>query len=168
MDNSVIRRIHVLRQMTVAELRQEWETLYGEKCRSRNRDYLFRRLAWRVQEIAHGGLSNVAKARLDELGNDTFMRSRTPREALKAATAVNVEPVATTQSRSRRDPRLPSPGTVITRSYRGRELRLLVLDDGYDLDGVHYGSLTEAARAVTGSHWGGPLFWGLVQRKRKS
>jgi hypothetical protein len=67
----------------------------------------------------------------------------------------------------KRDPRLPSPGTVITRSYRGRELRLLVLDEGYELDGVHYGSLTEAARAVTGSHWGGPLFWGLVQRKRK-
>ena len=64
MDNTVIRRIHALRQMTVAELRVEWERLYGEPTSSRNRDYLFRRLAWRVQEIAHGGLSDAAKARI--------------------------------------------------------------------------------------------------------
>ncbi len=71
-------------------------------------------------------------------------------------------------SKSKRDPRLPSPGTVITRTYRGRELRLLVLSDGFELDGVHYRSLSEAARAATGSRWNGRLFFGLTERKRRS
>lgn len=66
-----------------------------------------------------------------------------------------------------RDLRLPTAGTVITRTWRGRDLRLVVLEDGFELDGVRYGSLSEAARAVTGAHWNGKLFWGLTQRTRK-
>ena len=163
MGTTVMAQIAGLRKMTVAQLRCEWERLYGEPTRSRNRDYLFRRLAWRVQELADGGLSGRAKARINDLAPDQFTRTRTPREALDAAVATNVPET----SKSKRDPRLPAPGTVITRPYRGRELRLLVLDDGFELDGVHYHSLSEAARAVTGSRWNGRLFWGLTERKRK-
>ena len=94
----------------------------------------------------------------------SFMRSRTPREALEAAIASAPPKLA---ERPKRDPRLPAPGTVITRIYRGRDLQLHVLDDGFELDGVHYRSLSEAARAVTGSKWNGRLFWGLTERKRK-
>ncbi len=165
MAGNVIRRIHALRQMTVAELRGEWNRLFGEPTRSRNRDYLFRRLAWRMQEIEHGGLSDCAKTRMAELVSGTAARARTPREALDAATVAN-QPKADPVSGPKRDPRLPAPGTVISRTYRGRELRLLVLDDGFELDGAHYRSLSEAARAVTGSRWNGRLFFGLTERKR--
>lgn len=163
MEKSMLREIHRLREMTVGELRLEWERLYGEPTRSRNRDYLWRRLAWRVQELAHGGLSDRAKQRIEELAPDDFIRARTP--AVAAEEGPQVVPEA--QPRTRRDPRLPAPGTVIVREYRGRELRLLVLDDGFELDGVRYGSLSEAARAATGSHWNGKLFWGIVQRKQR-
>ena len=74
-DNTVIRRIHALRQMTVAQLRGEWNRLYGEPTRSRNRDYLFRRLAWRVQETEHGGLSDQARGRIEELAPDGLTRA---------------------------------------------------------------------------------------------
>jgi hypothetical protein len=152
----------------VSELQAEWSRLYnGEACRSRNRTYLVKRLCWRVQEVEHGGLSDRARARIDELAPDIFTRTRTPREALDAATAAN-QPKADPVSGPKRDPRLPAVGTIITRTYRGRELRLLVLDDGFELDGVHYRSLSEAARAVTGSRWNGRLFWGLTERKRRS
>ncbi len=57
---------------------------------------------------------------------------------------------------------------MIVREYKGRELRLAVLDDGYELDGTCYGSLSQAARAATGSRWNGPLFWGLRKRNRKT
>ena len=70
-------------------------------------------------------------------------------------------------TKTHRDPRLPSPGSTIVRDYRGQQLRLLVLGDGFELDGVHYGSLSEAARVVTGQRWNGPLFWGLRERKRR-
>ena len=57
MQGSVIAQIEALRKMTVGDLRREWERLYGEPTRSCNREYLWRRLAWRVQELAYGGLS---------------------------------------------------------------------------------------------------------------
>ena len=84
--------------------------------------------------------------------------------AIDAAVAANQPKTA----KPKRDPRLPSIGAVLTRQYRSRELRLLVLDDGFELDGVHYRSLSEAARAITGSRWNGRLFWGLTERKRKA
>ena len=147
--------------MTVAELRSEWEKLYGEPTRSRNRDFLWRRLAWRVQEIAYGGLSDAANARLRELAPDSFQRARTP-----------VVPVFKTGAEARdrpvRDPRLPSPGSVLTREYRGQVIRVLTLDDGFEWDGKRFGSLSAVARAVTGQRWNGMLFFKLTKRKRKA
>ena len=164
METTLLGEIQRIQRLSVSELQAEWSRLYnGEACRSRNRTFLMKRLCWRIQELAHGGLSDHARARIGELAPDTFDRDRTPREALDAAVAAN-HPKSTPGPK--RDPRLPAPGTVITRTYRGRELRLLVLDDGFELDGVHYRSLSEAARAVTGSRWNGRLFFGLTERKR--
>jgi len=165
MEKTVLGRIDRLRRMTVGELQAEWLRLYGEPTRSRNKTYLFRRLAWRVQELAHAGLSDAATTRIAELAVDTLTRARTPRAALDAARAVTP---TTTSSQSKRDPRLPSPGTVIVKQYKGRELRLVVHEDHFELDGQSYRSLSEAARAVTGSRWNGRLFWGLTQRRRQS
>ena len=164
----MLGELAAIQRMTVGELQATWRELYGEECRSRNRIYLVKRLCWRIQEIAHGGLSDRAKTRINELTPDSFTLSRTPREALDTAVAANKMKSADPVPGPKRDPRLPTPGTVITRIYHGRELQLLVLEDGFELDGVHYRSLSEAARAVTGSKWNGRLFWQLTQRKRKS
>ena len=166
METTLLREIQRIQRLSVSELQVEWSRLHnGEACRSRNRSYLVKRLCWRLQELQLGGLSVNAKAKIDQLAPDIFARARKPREALDAAVAAN-QPERTPVAK--RDPRLPAPGTVLTRQYRGRELRLAVLDDGFELDGAHYRSLSEAARAVTGSRWNGPLFWQLTQRKRKS
>ncbi len=168
METTLLRELQRIQRLSVSELQVEWSKLYdGEACRLRNRTHLVKRLCWRIQELTHGGLSDCARTRIDEFAPDTFTRDRTPREALDAAT-IATQPKADPVSGPKRDPRLPSPGTVITRSYRGRELRLLVLDDGFELDGCHYRSLSEAARAVTGSKWNGRLFFGLTERKRGS
>ena len=163
METPLLRELQRIQRLSVSELQAEWSRLNdGEACRSRNRTYLVKRLCWRIQELTHGGLSDRARARIDELAPDIFARARTPREALDAAVTANQKPAPGPN----RDPRLPAPGTVITRTYRGRELRLLVLDEGFELDGAHYRSLSEAARAVTGSRWNGRLFFGLTERKR--
>ena len=81
METTVIAQIAALKKMTVAELQSEWETLYGEPSRSRNRDYLYRRLAWRLQELDQGGLSSHAQSRIAELTPDSFTRARTPQRA---------------------------------------------------------------------------------------
>jgi hypothetical protein len=160
----MLAEIARLRTLSVGQLRDEWFRLYGQATASRNRDFLFRRCAYRVQELAYGGLSDRAKQRLAELAPTDleFTRARVP-----TGFDPPVAPVATPPPKTKRDLRLPTPGTVISRQWHGRELRLAVLADGFEMDGVRYGSLSEAARAATGAHWNGRLFWGLTQRNRK-
>ncbi len=161
---SIVTEIQALQRMTVGQLRVRWQALYGEPTRSRNRTYLWRRLAWRIQELQLGGLPESAKARILEIAPTTFERSQVPPGFTPVTGGGSTPP----RHHTRRDPRLPSPGSTIVREYRGQSLRLLVLDDGFELDGVHYDSLSEAARVVTGQRWNGPLFWGLTKRNRKS
>ena len=165
MSTSIVSEIQALQRMSVAQLRLEWERLYGEPTRSRNRTYLWRRLAWRVQELEHGGLSEPTNERIFELAPATFVRSQIPAGFQPELKGASASPGAVVP---RRDPRLPAPGSTIAREYRGQTLRLLVLDDGFELDGVHYNSLSEAARVVTGQRWNGLLFWALSKRNRKS
>jgi hypothetical protein len=161
--DSVLAEIQQLRGLTVGQLREKWRELYGEDARSRNKDFLFRRLAWRIQELAYGGLSERARTRALELAAGSSIRLRPPRGFDPAALASTGGGMLKTK----RDPRLPRPGTVITRTYHGRELRLTVRDADFELDGRLYGSLSEAARVVTGQRWNGPLFWRLSKRGRR-
>ena len=161
---TILSKIRRIQRLSVGELQREWAALYdGEPCRSRNRLYLVKRLCWRIQELEFGGLSEHAKKRIDELAPDNFVRARTPTAHAVLKTGKDHESPAS----PRRDPRLPTVGTVLAREYRGQELQLTVLDDGFEVGGTVYGSLSEAARAVTGSKWNGRLFWGLTQRKRR-
>ena len=164
MDKSMLGEINRLRQMSVGALRDEWFRLYGEPTASRNRDYLWRRLAWRVQELALGGLSDRARTRIAELAPDAFIRACPPRDFQPPA---ETSAAKVTETRPVRDPRLPTAGTILSRQYHGREIRVLTLEDGFEWDGRRYGSLSEVARVITGQHWNGRLFFGLTQRSRR-
>jgi hypothetical protein len=157
MKASIPQQIARLQAMSVGELRVEWERLYGEPTRSRNRVYLWRRLAWRLQELALGGLNDAAKARVAELGQEGFRRAQIPR---------GFTPVASKPTGPRHDPRLPCAGSTIVRKYKGQDVRVAVLADGFEWDGRRFDSLSEVAFAVTGSRWNGWLFFGLAKRKR--
>ena len=88
MDTSILGQISALRKMSVAELREQWLRLYGEPARSRNRDYLWKRLAWRVQELAQGGLSPRAKQRIEALAPDDLDRAASPKQAATVVDAL--------------------------------------------------------------------------------
>ncbi|MCP4006336.1 MAG: DUF2924 domain-containing protein [bacterium] len=164
MGTSIPGQIAALRQMTVAELQGEWIRLYGEPTRSRNKQYLWRRLAWRVQELAHGGLSDAAKAKIDELAPESFTRARTPQNGNGAAVAGDDHQH---QHRVHRDPRLPAPGTVITKQYKRRELRVICREDGFEFEGTIHTSLTALAKKITGcTSISGWLFFGLTRRRQ--
>jgi hypothetical protein len=167
MQASVTAQIQALREMKVADLRIKWRELFGEESRSNNRDFLWRRLAWRVQELAYGGLSERAKARLEELSNQVDIRFLPPRgwkQALESALASS--PPA--KAGPVRDTRLPRPGTVLSRPYRGHDIRVTVLEKGFEWDGRPYQSLSAIAREVTGQRWNGMLFFRLTKRDRKA
>jgi hypothetical protein len=165
MNRSITAEIARLRSMTVSELREKWLELYGEPTRSKNRDYLWRRLAWRIQELQCGGLSDRAKARLEELAPDSFVRARTPNVVARAA---NVAAPREPKVVGIRDPRRPTPGTILTREWHGKQVRVLVVENGFEWEGRRFGSLSEVSRAITGQRWSGPLFFGLRKRTRRS
>ena len=163
---SIPAQILALQKMTVGQLREKWLELYGEPSRSCNRQYLWKRLAWRVQELAYGGLSARAKARIAELNRDGDLRFLPPR-SWNPSTFEDPGPTPRNEVRPVRDLRLPVPGTVITRDYKGQEIRVSVLEKGFEFEGRPYRSLSAVARAITGQKWNGWLFFGLTNRERK-
>lgn len=160
---NVAKELAVLRQMNVKELRRKHVELFGEDNRSRHKEYLVRRLIWRIQELAEGGMSERAMQRAAELAKDTTMRTTAPREPATPAQA----PHRTKPAKFANDYRVPLPGSVITRDYKGRSILVKVLPAGFEYEGEFFETLSAVATAVTGSHWNGYLFFGLA-RKEKS
>lgn len=164
---TIAARIAALRRMTVDQLRAEYERVFGEATRSRHREYLWKRIAWRIQAEEEGGLSERALRRAAELARDADVRVRPPRGAFDGIAAA---PARTETVRFGRvhDPRLPLPGAVLTREYKGKVLRVTVLDTGFEYGGRVYRSLTAIANEVTGTRWNGLLFFGLTAPRRAS
>jgi len=160
---SVSNQLAALSGMGVTALRQKYLEVFGEPSRSGNKAYLFKKLAWRIQSLAEGGLSERAKRRAEELARDADVRTTVPRPPKESIGAAARTVVLAAPSVDGRD-RLPIPGTVLTRTYRGKHVAVTVLADGtFDHDGQTYKSLSAIAKAVTGSHWNGYLFFGLTK-----
>ncbi len=162
--------VEALGRMTVAQLRDRHRELFGEGTNSANRSYLVKRLAWRVQSLAEGGLSDRARARAAELARDADLRTtlpRPPKAAGEVGTTTGTVPLPAKAKPSAHN-RLPGPGTVLTRTYRGTRVSVKVLTDGFEYDGTVYRSLSAVAKAVTGTHWNGHLFFGLKQSPAKA
>lgn len=151
------RELAALPHMSVAELAERYEAVYREPSRSRNKDWLRKKVAWRIQELAEGGLSPRAKARIDELNDETELEWPRPRKRM------NTEAVD-----AGRDPRLPPTGTVLVRPYKGVEYQVTVLQSGFQYAGQHYASLSKIAQEITGTHWNGFLFFKLQSRAAKT
>jgi hypothetical protein len=142
-----------LQQMTSADLAAKYAALFGVPPRSRNKDFLRKRLAWRIQELAEGGLSERALARIEELGPAALAAWRRP-----ARTGASTSPRAPLKTAAR-DPRLPAVGTVLTRTHGTTEHSVTILDDGFEYCGERYRSLSKIARVITGTPWNGYLFF---------
>jgi hypothetical protein len=152
--------IAALRRMSPAQLRDKYLELFGEPSRSGNKDFLFKRLAWRIQSLTEGTLSERARARAAELARDADLRMTMPKQpTVTAGAQTSIRPAPPPVPG-----RLPLPGTVLTRSYRGRLLEVTVLPKGFEWEGEVYRSLTAVAQAVTGSHWNGLQFFGLKSK----
>lgn len=162
MNRSVAVEVARLEKMTVNQLAKRFEVVLGEQCRSRHKRYLIRRIAWRLQANAEGGLSERARQRAEELASDAEIRVTPPRERKPKGDATSP---ATITMDSGRDARLPPPGNWIERQYKGRTIRVLVVGDGFEYEGERYRSLSSVAKAVTGSHTNGFLFFRLWRNK---
>ncbi|CAN5468733.1 DUF2924 domain-containing protein [soil metagenome] len=155
-------QIDRLRGLTVGQLQAKYLDVFGEATNGHNKAWLVKRIAWRLQAKAEGDLSERARQRAEELANDADLRVTIPK----------AKPASTTWERTKsaavrfedHDDRLPLPGTILSREYKGRTLHVRVLADGFEWDGQAYPSLSAVAKAITGSHVNGFHFFRLTRK----
>ena len=136
----------LLRTIAKPELIALWKRLFGRHAPPQlRRGLLIRILAYRIQEEQHGGLSPETRRRLREM-----------------ARKFSANPDAKV-SESRRI----KPGTRLVRKWQGHSHVVTILDNGYEHAGRQYSSLSEITRAITGTRWSGPLFFGLKEKQTK-
>ena len=168
MPRDIEQQIALLPQMTSAQLRDKYHEAFGELPRSRHKAYLVRRIAWRLQAIVEGDLSERARRRANELACDADLRISAPPSANgKEHWAWSASHASASPAGTRRR-HLPPPGTVLARPYQGRIIEVTVLAQGFQYQDRLYRSLSAVAKAVTGKHWNGYHFFGLRKPTMKA
>jgi hypothetical protein len=166
MDNAVLMEIEKLRRASLASLREKFREVFQEEARTRHREHLFRRIAWRLQALAEGDLTERARKRAKEIAQDADLRKVAPRDVFQ----VEGKAVQTTpgdRNRRQQDRRLPLPGAMLSRKWKGRTILVEVLANGFRYENRHYTSLSAIAVAVTGTRWNGVAFFGLTGSNAK-
>ncbi len=146
MTDSLLAQIASLSNASLSDLRDQWRDLFGQEAPAINQDYLRRRLAYRLQELSLGGVSQATRARLEKLAETADIGS-SPRARMRG------------QNR-------PIAGTRLIRTWNGHEYSVLVTQTGFQYEGRPFESLSAIARLITGNRWNGPAFFGL-RGKRK-
>jgi hypothetical protein len=142
----------------VAALVARYEELFGEQSPTRHRMALVRKISWRLQANHYGGLSEKALERARALADERGVRLTAPEPHKKRGARGRIPS---------RDPRLPLPGSMVTRQYAGRQIAVKVLANGFEYEGTRFASLSGVAEHVTGTRWNGFLFFRLETRKRE-
>jgi Protein of unknown function (DUF2924) len=155
MEVDMVNQIERLRRVKVRELRDRYKEIFGQESRSNHKEYLFRRIAWRLQALAEGDLSERARQRALEIAQDADLRICGPKSN-------GASPDATLGRQSSNfNGRLPPAGTELIREFKNRRITVQVLDRGFQYEDRFYKSLSAIAREVTGTQWNGYSFFGL-------
>lgn len=153
-----------LRVLSMPELRERFAQHYGHTTNSRNKAHLIHRILWAVQRDTLGDISDAARKKaLASIADDRSVKERFSAPKVtsnKSDKAENMQQVTITYQ-----PRQELlPGTVLCRNYQGEDVRVLVLENGFEWDGKRFKSLSAVARSVTKTRWSGPGFFGLTKK----
>lgn len=141
MTDKVLARVAALKTTPIPELKQLWRDLFGKEPPPFNRRFLENRLAYRLQELAYGGLPAATVKRLEKLGEQLDGGKK--------------------RVRSRRTDDRPVAGTKLIREWQGTPYEVIVQPDHFEFQGRRYESLSHIARQITGTIWNGWAFFGL-------
>ena len=144
MEKTVLQQLTELPDMPFPALKERWRSLYGTEPPAYKREHMVRRLAYRIQELAYGGLAEGTKAELERIAEEDERR----RQGTRA---------------ERRKPKDTHPlaGTRLIREWNGQRHEVTATEGGFEYTGRRYKSLSAIAKAITGAHWSGPQFFGL-------
>ncbi len=144
MPDTVLAQLAALKSAPVGALKQKWRDLFGKEPPPYNRRFLEHRLAYRIQELAYGGLSKETIERLDALADQLDGKPGKRRRGMTER---------------------PIAGTQLIRTWKGREHCVTVRAAGFEYQGRPYASLSAIAREITGTRWNGLVFFGLKNQR---
>ncbi len=152
MPETNLSQIMELKEKSLGELKAKYEELFpGQKAPSNNKVFLWRKIAYRIQELEHGNVSTETQSKIEQLIQQLDPINN---KSLRPDNVIEKQPKS-------RDKRLPIPGTVIIKEYKGVKLEIKVLESGFEYANKAYKSLSAIAKEVTGAHWNGYLFFNL-------
>ena len=141
---SVLKQVTALPGMSPASLKTMWKDLNDQDAPAHGKPYMVRKLAYRIQELAFGGLVETTEKRLDALAQG------------------KEDPKNTNDSgKKRRKSNTPGPGAKLVREWKDQEYTVMVMEGGFEFQGRKFRSLSAIAKEITGTHWSGPVFFGL-------
>lgn len=147
---SVLRQLAVLPTLSLEQLQEKWLDLFGCEAPGYKKQFMIRRLAYRIQELFYGGLSEQARNGL--------------KEAAAKDPLVNV---SSTVPKERKNDDSILPGTRFVRIWNERRYEVIATENGFEYDNRIFNSLSAIAREITGTRWNGRLFFGLSGKKQK-
>lgn len=162
MPLNITRELAQMSRMTPKQLREKYQEVFGEPTRSGNRRFMEKRIAWRLQANEEGDLPDRVRRKALAIARDSDLRTTAPasHRVPDPAKRTFTKPVKF------RHPKAPVPGSQLARTYKGRQVIVTVLADGFEYEGEKYRSLSAIAKAITGSHVSGNAFFGLTSRKK--
>jgi len=146
---TVLRQLAALDKMSFAELKGKWKEMFGSDAPGYNRTFLVKRLSYRIQEEAYGGVSADTRARLDQVLDAAGFDELGRPSQIQAATAAGDKMV---------------PGTTLVRYWKEQRHVVTVLEKGFEYCGKPYRSLSAVAKEISGTKWNGPAFFGLRKK----
>jgi len=149
MQADMTSQIEALKTMGTEQLLAQYKEFFDDRAAPGNRVFLIRQLAYRIQEQAMSGISPSVQAKIQVL-----IRTYDPINKSAAKTKAG-------KTASGRDGRLPMPGSFIIKTYKRNRIEVKVLEKGFEHEGAIYKNLSAVAKAITGDHWNGFLFFGF-------
>jgi hypothetical protein len=165
MKRSLKDKIDELAAMRVPALTRRYREVFGAEPPTPHRQFLFRKLAWRLQADQEGGLSQEARELAAAIARDAPLRVRVINNAAKIRAGQALDRTAATTIEPGHDSRLPMPGGLIVKQYKGDTIVVKVTDDGFEYNDRRYASLSAIAFEITKTKWNGFLFFGLTKEK---
>lgn len=157
MKENISEQLQALKYASITEVQTRYKDLFNTpEAPCANKAYLIKKIAYKLQETTDGGLSNEAKTQIinliekyDPINNKALR----PQIVSAGKTVVSIPFM--------RDKRLPIPGTIIQKKYKGQDYHIKVLDKGFEYKDTYYKSLSAIAFEITGAHWNGFDFFSL-------
>ena len=163
---AIDKLLQALPAMSIGELCRRYRVLFGDEPRCRHRELLVHQIASKVQADEEGDLPEELKQYALAIARNCALRVRISNNSARRRNGENLDKEITTSVVTDHDPRLPLPGSLLSKDFKGQTYVVKVLDGAFEFADKRYTSLSAIAKEITGTKWNGFLFFELTKENQ--